>query len=338
MDTTSRGFTQAQLASTASYQAKNLQGIGLRDNDLTGWDFSGQNLTNANLASSTLTNANLSGAVVTGANFGAAPRRVASPRPSSTSTASYQAKDLQGIGLADNDLTGWDFSGQNLTNADLSSSTLTNANLSGANLKNANLNEAADVQSAVFASSTIYNQWTVFPDGFDPVTSGLTLMPSPIGDFDANDALDIADIDLLQFRIRNGYANPFWLPTTMFDLNSDDEIDLEDLGVWVKDLKHTWFGDANLDGEFNSADLVVVFQAGHYEVRRSEDSASSVNPATWSEGDWDGDGEFNSSDLDRGPRRRRLRAGTESCRGGGAGANEFGAAHAGSRRRATTPR
>ncbi len=28
-DTTSRGFTQAQLASTASYQAKNLQGIRL---------------------------------------------------------------------------------------------------------------------------------------------------------------------------------------------------------------------------------------------------------------------------------------------------------------------
>ena len=46
-DTTSRGFTQAQLASTASYQAKNLQGIGLGGNDLTGWDLSGQNLTNA---------------------------------------------------------------------------------------------------------------------------------------------------------------------------------------------------------------------------------------------------------------------------------------------------
>ena len=49
VDTTSRGFTQAQLASTASYQTKNLQGIGLEGNNLTGWDFSGQNLTNANL-------------------------------------------------------------------------------------------------------------------------------------------------------------------------------------------------------------------------------------------------------------------------------------------------
>ena len=59
--TTSRGFTQAQLASTASYQAKNLQGIGLWYNHLTGWDLSGQNLANANLCDSTLTNTNLRG-------------------------------------------------------------------------------------------------------------------------------------------------------------------------------------------------------------------------------------------------------------------------------------
>ena len=48
-DTTSRGFTAAQLYSTQSYQAKDLSGIGLWGNDLTGWDFRGQNLTNANL-------------------------------------------------------------------------------------------------------------------------------------------------------------------------------------------------------------------------------------------------------------------------------------------------
>ena len=39
------------------------------DNDLTGWDFSGQNLTNANLNSSTLTQANLSGANLTNADL-----------------------------------------------------------------------------------------------------------------------------------------------------------------------------------------------------------------------------------------------------------------------------
>ena len=70
VDTTSSGFTQAQLASTASYQAKDLQGIRLVDNDMTGWDFSEQNLTGAQLCgyigNSTLTNANLTGANLSG--------------------------------------------------------------------------------------------------------------------------------------------------------------------------------------------------------------------------------------------------------------------------------
>ena len=128
----------------------------------------------------------------------------------------------------------------------------------------------------------------MFPVGFDPVNSGLTLMPSSTGDFDANDALDIADIDLLQFMIRNGYVNPVRLPTTMFDLNSDDAIDMEDVGVWVKDLKHTWLGDANLDLQFNSADLVEVLAAGTYEA--------DVD-AGWAEGDFNADGFFNTDDL-----------------------------------------
>ena len=67
--TTSNGFTKEQLYSTASYQQRNLRGIGLSGNDLTGWDFSGQDLTGADFRSSTLTNANLAGAMVTGASF-----------------------------------------------------------------------------------------------------------------------------------------------------------------------------------------------------------------------------------------------------------------------------
>jgi hypothetical protein len=47
-------------------------------------------------------------------------------------------------------------------------------------------------------------------------------------------------------------------------------------------------GDSNLDGEFNSSDLVNVFTAGKFETG---------SPATWSEGDWTGDKVFNSSDF-----------------------------------------
>jgi hypothetical protein len=49
-------------------------------------------------------------------------------------------------------------------------------------------------------------------------------------------------------------------------------------------------GDANLDGQFNSQDLVTVFQAGEYEDETSGNS-------TWSEGDWTCDGDFNTGDL-----------------------------------------
>ena len=49
-------------------------------------------------------------------------------------------------------------------------------------------------------------------------------------------------------------------------------------------------GDSNLDGIFNSSDLVKVFQAGEYEDGIGDNSS-------WGEGDWDGDRDFTSSDL-----------------------------------------
>jgi hypothetical protein len=130
----------------------------------------------------------------------------------------------------------------------------------------------------------------VFPEGFDPLASGLTPVISPAGDFNANDVLDVADIDLWSLSTRGGYLGPGNRPFAMFDLNSDNAIGPEDLDVWVKDIKQTWFGDADLNGEFNSADLVSVFQTGRYED-------SFGGNSTWSAGDWNADGDFTTSDL-----------------------------------------
>ena len=58
--------------------------------------------------------------------------------------------------------------------------------------------------------------------------------------------------------------------------------------MWVDDLKNTWIGDANLDGEFNSGDMVQVFVKGKYET--GED-------AGWEEGDWNGNLKFDSGDM-----------------------------------------
>ena len=63
-----------------------------------------------------------------------------------------------------------------------------------------------------------------------------------------------------------------------------------DRTVWVEDLKYTYFGDANFDGQFNSTDFVAVFVAAKYE------DEVPMN-AGWSEGDWNGDGDFDSSDF-----------------------------------------
>jgi len=107
---------------------------------------------------------------------------------------------------------------------------------------------------------------------------------SPRGDFDFNDQLDVKDVDLLASQIRVGQT------TSRFDLDSNGKVQPADLEIWVHELKQTYFGDANLDGEFSSADLTNVLQTGEYEDVVTGNSG-------WATGDWSGDGEFTTSDL-----------------------------------------
>jgi hypothetical protein len=102
------------------------------------------------------------------------------------------------------------------------------------------------------------------------------------GDFDNNGSLNLVDVNDLTARIAGG-AHP-----TGYDLNDDAKVDQADLTTWVKTLRTTWIGDANLDGEFNSGDLIQVFAAGKYELN---------GDASWDEGDWTGDRRFNSGDI-----------------------------------------
>ena len=75
--------------STASYQAKDIHGISLSNNDMTGWNFAGQNLTGAILDSGTLSDANLTNANLTAAQFLLcdAHQRQFSPTPTSPTPA-----------------------------------------------------------------------------------------------------------------------------------------------------------------------------------------------------------------------------------------------------------
>ncbi|MCA9215673.1 MAG: hypothetical protein KDB27_21555 [Planctomycetales bacterium] len=103
-----------------------------------------------------------------------------------------------------------------------------------------------------------------------------------MGDFDNNGVLDISDIDGLMIQVAGGEN------LTDYDLIKDAMVNTEDIGGWGNSLAGTWIGDANLDGELSSSDMVDVFQAGKYELDVEAGRAA---------GDWNGGQRFGSGDL-----------------------------------------
>jgi hypothetical protein len=106
----------------------------------------------------------------------------------------------------------------------------------------------------------------------------------PRGDFNRDGQLTAADIDLLfrQLRLPS--------PHLSFDLTADGRVDVDDRDELVQGILRTNYGDANLDGLFDSSDLVQVFREGQFE------DAEPMN-GHWASGDWDGDGDTTTSDL-----------------------------------------
>lgn len=103
------------------------------------------------------------------------------------------------------------------------------------------------------------------------------------GDYNLDGLRDTVDIDL-QAQAMND-PNP---DLATFDENIDGVVDIFDRLIWVEHYKATWVGDADLNGFFESGDLVAVFTAGKYE---------NGEAAGWAEGDWDGDLLFGTGDL-----------------------------------------
>ena len=122
--------------------------------------------------------------------------------------------------------------------------------------------------------------------------ASITFIPSEVvvaespeqGDLDGDGTVGIQDVDLLSGAVQTG------VDPAQYDLTGDDQVNFDDLQLLVEgpDYLNTWIGDADLDGEFTSADFIKVFVAGLYE---------SGVPATWGQGDWNGDGVFNSGDF-----------------------------------------
>ncbi len=104
--------------------------------------------------------------------------------------------------------------------------------------------------------------------------------PIAVGDFNANGVMDAEDIDRMTLPSQN----------LTLDLTQDGVVNVDDRNRWVHTVAKTWYGDTNLDGQFNSADLVSVFAAGTYEDAIARNSG-------WAKGDWNGDADFTSADL-----------------------------------------
>ena len=139
---------------------------------------------------------------------------------------------------------------------------------------------AGNILGESFRNTTLPNldaplSWTLMID-----SNRVSLSILQPGDYNGNGMLDAGDLDLQSQGIKD--------QNLKYDANGDGVVDVADRVVWTNDLKNTWMGDSDLNGVFDSSDFVIVFGEGKYETGE---------PATWGQGDWNGDMLFDSGDF-----------------------------------------
>lgn len=133
--------------------------------------------------------------------------------------------------------------------------------------------------AATYKSSLgLYQEVT--PTTLATIISGYT---QPTSDLNRDGIVDILDMDVLVEGLR-AYSTDL-----LYDVDGDSNVGKPDWDKLVLDA-HLIAGDANLDGLFDSSDMVVLFQSGQYED-------DVVRNASWRTGDFTGDLEFDSNDL-----------------------------------------
>jgi hypothetical protein len=144
-----------------------------------------------------------------------------------------------------------------------------------------NLNAPGNAQAALVRFGLVHagNDWWWAIDNVEVTADGGGEVP---GDFDGNGVLDAADINDLTQKSAAGDDPP------AYDLTGDGAVNDGDVAFWISELFGSWLGDANLDNEFNSGDLVQVLASGTYEIDTD---------AVWTTGDFDGNGRTTSGDL-----------------------------------------
>lgn len=304
-----------QLYSTASYRNKNLKGIQLYRVSLRNADLRGQRLSQALFNwfdSSSVSGADLSFAdlrEVMGSLNGATTRNTILPSGhvrglELTSGESFVVHDdsAYSISVQDSFAMAPDSGIQLVLDGDEWASIISFESGITVSLDGTlDLQFEADVNVASQVGKTfdLFDWSGVSPTGQFHVTSALRWDLSQLyttgrvvllssgalrGDFDGDGILSALDIDRLsdEVNLANGDAS--------FDLDGSGVVDSADRTTWVHDEVKSYVGDANLDGQFDSADMVAVFQSGEYEDGDLKNSG-------WATGDWNGDKEFNTEDF-----------------------------------------
>ena len=106
-------------------------------------------------------------------------------------------------------------------------------------------------------------------------------------DYNEDGKIDVDDLNTINRWVGpDGKLNPYH---SKMDLDDDGILSRADVDELARFLRTT-YGDANLDGKFDTSDLHKLFVHNEYEDGRHKNS-------TWQTGDFDGNGEFDSSDL-----------------------------------------
>ncbi len=130
--------------------------------------------------------------------------------------------------------------------------------------------------------TTALDDWGMVAAWMASQPSGGTPGRAALVDLNRDGQLTVDDIDLFCAALQD--QNP------SYDLDDDQDVDEDDLAFLVISAMHSRIGDVNLDGRFDSTDLVEIFQRGEYEDTIAGNS-------TYADGDWNCDGDFDSRDL-----------------------------------------
>ena len=105
-----------------------------------------------------------------------------------------------------------------------------------------------------------------------------------IGDLNYNGEFDMQDLDILTQNVAVAPEAPHGDFLRRLDLNGDESVDVSDVNHWVTQLKSTFVGDANLDGEVKFDDFLAL-------------SANFGQAGGWAEGDFNADEQVDFPDF-----------------------------------------